>query len=107
MLDHCELPVIANWRIGQSAEVMTKSCEIQVRFCLDREDEKADLVSATSPVWIHHVCMKIGNNFIIVTQSLTIRNASMWGWWGVGVVRGEVYSSIKQRKLIFIWPETN
>lgn len=54
MLDHCELTVIANWRIGQSAEVMTKSCEIQVQFCLDREDEKADLVSANSRVWIHH-----------------------------------------------------
>lgn len=80
MLDHCELTVIANWRIGQSAEVMTKSCEIQVHFYLDREDEKADLVSAASPVWIHHVCMKISTNFIIVTQSLTIINASMWRW---------------------------
>lgn len=48
---------------------MTKSCEIQVQFCLDREDEKADLVSATSHVWIYHICMKISNNFIIVTQS--------------------------------------
>lgn len=26
ILDHCELTVIANWRIGQTAEVMKKSC---------------------------------------------------------------------------------
>lgn len=56
---------------------------------LDRDVEKANWV------W-----MKYNNNF--ATQSCTIINASSSQNIYVGV-----YSSIKQQKLLFIWPEMN